>query len=253
MNILGINTNFECESSASNVIYKISFAGTDKVYIGQTTLALKSRIYGHIYDAIKNRNSPLRKAIRKYKELTVNILCECSTIDELNVHEKNYILQYNSVVPNGYNIEEGGNNSKLHSRTKASISKSMKLKYEDAEFLNRRKHKQSEVSKQMWQNDEYKSKMSNSLKEKWDDKQYREKVLSKLLSARLKCCKCIHQYTTDLKYIATYDNGPSAALSNNLSYNQSKNILFCAKQNEGINSGYKKCYGFIWSYVRLDR
>ena len=54
------------------------------------------------------------KALKKYgnENFTYEILAECDNIDDLNQLEKLYIEIYNSYVPIGYNIREGGRNGK---------------------------------------------------------------------------------------------------------------------------------------------
>lgn len=251
MEILGINVNYKCEKSKKNVIYIIHFIGTDKKYIGQTTLTLHERTYGHIYDAIKtNTNDIISKAIRKYKSIEVNILCECENIDELNEKEAYFIKHLNTLLPNGYNQKEGGCNSKASDELRAKFSSSMKERYKDEKALEQRRQKQSEVTKKLWQREDYAEKISNAAKKNWQRENYREVVSTKLIEARRKCCNKVYQYDLDLNLIAIYNTGPEAALANGLKYDQSKNIVYCAKQNE-TSKALRKCYGYIWTYREL--
>lgn len=251
MNILGIDVKYLCDKNESYVIYIIHFVGTNKKYVGQTTLTLHERTYGHIYDAVKhNVNEVLSKAIRKYKSVEVDILCKCESIDELNTKEAFYINALNTLLPNGYNQKEGGNNSKASDELRARLSESAKARYEDEAFLEQRRRKQSEVSKVLWQNEEYTKKQSDAAKKNWQRDDYREVVSTKLVEARRKCCNHVYQYDLELNLITVYATGPEAALANGLKYNQSKNIVYCAKQNETAKV-LKKCYGYIWTYKKL--
>ena len=84
-------------------IYKIENLITHKVYIGQSR-HIEIRWQEHCRPS---SDSIISRAIRKYgkENFSFEILEECE-IDDLNQREEYYIQQYNSVKPNGYNIEE---------------------------------------------------------------------------------------------------------------------------------------------------
>lgn len=54
------------------------------------------------------KNSPIHKAFRKYgkENFSLEIL---GWFEDYNEKEKEYIIKYNSKVPNGYNVQPGGN------------------------------------------------------------------------------------------------------------------------------------------------
>jgi group I intron endonuclease len=83
-------------------IYKIENLINGKVYIGQS-IHIERRWQEHCQPSSR---SLIGKAIQKYgkEHFTFQVLDECSEeyLDEL---EERYISVYNSVVPNGYNIE----------------------------------------------------------------------------------------------------------------------------------------------------
>jgi hypothetical protein len=92
-------------------IYKITNSISNKCYIGETVKENpEDRWKGHL-NAIKyNRGCPaLQDAIKKYgiDKFTFKVLIICFDEDRF-IYEKEYIKKYNSVVPNGYNILEGG-------------------------------------------------------------------------------------------------------------------------------------------------
>ena len=107
------------------LIYKITNLINNKIYIGQTTRSLEERWRLHkrskscraIYSAI------LKYGINNFKIETV---CECLTIEELNIKESEYIQLYKSISPNGYNLRGGGNNNFLSEETKLKISNANK-------------------------------------------------------------------------------------------------------------------------------
>ena len=92
-------------------IYKIENLITHKVYIGQSR-HIEIRWQEHCRPS---SDSIISRAIRKYgkENFSFEILEECE-IDDLNQREEYYIQQYNSVVPNGYNIEERMNGSRSY-------------------------------------------------------------------------------------------------------------------------------------------
>ena len=62
-----------------------------------------------VYEKIKNElPEELRKDIEKYglKSFDFEILDSAPTKEELERKQKNYIKEYNSLEPNGYNLQE---------------------------------------------------------------------------------------------------------------------------------------------------
>ncbi len=89
-------------------IYKITNLIDGKCYIGQS-VNIKKRFRSHRSNAKSNHNEYLRKSISKYgiDNFAFEVLKECK-IEQLDDYEKKYILQFNSLVPNGYNMDKGG-------------------------------------------------------------------------------------------------------------------------------------------------
>lgn len=87
-------------------IYKYT-SPSGKSYIGQTVTSLSERAghNGKNYIGCKY----FYQAIKKYgfNDFIVEILDEC-LIEELNAKERYYIEMYNTMAPNGYNIQQGG-------------------------------------------------------------------------------------------------------------------------------------------------
>lgn len=95
------------------LIYIIKNHCNNKVYVGQTTTSMKQRWNHHITSA-KNNFEPsmvLYKAMRKYGVANFYVeLLEDNIVGtgSLNEREKYWINYYGSLVPNGYNVREGG-------------------------------------------------------------------------------------------------------------------------------------------------
>lgn len=95
-------------------IYKWTNKINNKVYIGQS-INIEERRKKHIaasyYPKSNTYNTAFHKAIRKYGEdnFIFEVICICKP-EELDVLEKYYIQEYNSIVPYGYNMTTGGEN-----------------------------------------------------------------------------------------------------------------------------------------------
>jgi group I intron endonuclease len=88
-------------------IYKLTFIGIDKCYIGQS-INIEKRYKQHLYD-MKNgtSNNKLLDAYEKYGRAILYIILECQEF-ELDANEEEAISIYNSVV-DGFNIYKFSN------------------------------------------------------------------------------------------------------------------------------------------------
>lgn len=100
------------------IIYCFTNQINNKQYIGQS-ICQKNERYNNHKSSYKNKNSneynsPLHRAFRKYgfENFTYEILAnDISDVNILNQLEIYYINHYKTLIPNGYNIENGGKNS----------------------------------------------------------------------------------------------------------------------------------------------
>ena len=108
-------------------IYKITNKINSKCYIGQTVCGLEKRWREH---CSSNKCTALSRAIKKYGKdnFMIEEIDGANNLSELNYKEWLYILNFNSVAPNGYNLKEGGNNKKYSSISKKRMSRSQKGK-----------------------------------------------------------------------------------------------------------------------------
>jgi hypothetical protein len=118
-------------------IYKITNLTNNKCYIGETIQNPKKRWKDHL-NAIKRDGGcrALKMAIKKYgiEKFKFEVLIICFDEDRL-IYEKQYIKKYNSLVPNGYNILEGGQEGVLG--LKHSEETKRKLSLKSKEYNNR--------------------------------------------------------------------------------------------------------------------
>jgi group I intron endonuclease len=108
------------------IIYILTNKINGKIYIGQTVSTLNVRWSQHVHEALKtDSDRVIAKAIRKYgpDEFNRKILARCNTMEEMNHREKYYIKLFGSLVPVGYNIDDGGKNKRMHEITKQKLSK----------------------------------------------------------------------------------------------------------------------------------
>lgn len=92
-------------------IYKITNTTNNKCYIGQTIKNINDRIHPKTFCGHKGCVA-LYRAIKKYgpEKFAVDVISQSNSIDELNLMEKKYIIEFKSNnYKYGYNIRDGGN------------------------------------------------------------------------------------------------------------------------------------------------
>ena len=92
---------------ARGIIYKIS-SPSGNIYVGQTIRSFEQRIKEHKNP--KSRCTAVRNAIQKYgDEMKYEIIEDNIPHKQLNDREIHWIKELNSLRPNGYNLNSGGN------------------------------------------------------------------------------------------------------------------------------------------------
>lgn len=99
-----------------HVAYRIYCEITEKTYIGITSCGVKERMQCHIHRS-KAVQHPLYEDVRLYgwESFTVTELASCRDYESAQELERLLILAHNSLFPNGYNLETGGNKGKCAS------------------------------------------------------------------------------------------------------------------------------------------
>lgn len=195
-------------------IYKITNKIDNKIYIGQTIRDIYLRWKEH---KKKRTNCKyLKAAFEKHGLENFDFKLICISFDNnLNELETYYIKKYNSLVPNGYNLRNGGNNGKLNEETKQKISESLKK--------NKTRH--SEQTMQL-----IKSKLTGQ-------KRTLEQTLNNS-KAKLNG-KTIDQFDLNNNFIKNFESFNEIANTLNLS---KPAIMECCRGKS------KTSFGYIWKY-----
>lgn len=97
-------------------IYLITNTITKKRYVGQTLCKnVETRWKQHKKCDHNSIGRYLLAAYNKYgiESFKFQIICICFD-EDCNIYEEEYIKKFDTLVPNGYNLREGGKNSKQH-------------------------------------------------------------------------------------------------------------------------------------------
>jgi len=91
------------------IVYKVTNRENGMSYIGQTTKSLEARKEAHAKVAGCS-GYYFHRALRKYgiDSFEWEIIKRCKSHDELTRSEQLFIKQFNSRIPNGYNMTDGG-------------------------------------------------------------------------------------------------------------------------------------------------
>jgi len=105
-------------------VYLITNKVTGKQYVGQTTYGVAHRWRQHCETATRGRGYVIGKAIRKYgaDAFTLKVLDTAATQTELDAKETQWIASVGSLVPQGYNLQAGGNGGRPCEETRRRMS-----------------------------------------------------------------------------------------------------------------------------------
>jgi group I intron endonuclease len=139
------------------IIYLVRNTITGQAYVGQTINTLTFRWSQHRWAADNGSDSYLHRSIRKYgvRNFEIEVLAKAHTLSELNALEEYHIKAQGTLAPNGYNLNNGGNNrGPLLEETRLKMSRSLtgkkltdKRKREISQFFRGRKHSPETIAK----------------------------------------------------------------------------------------------------------
>ena len=240
-------------------IYLITNTKNNKKYIGQTLQDdIESRWKRHKAMCKNSIGRILLNAYKKYDidKFKFQIVCICFD-EDCNIYEEQYIKKFNTLHPNGYNLKEGGLNSKHHPSTIEKMREAMKGRECSNKhyWTDERKKQWSEMRKGeknsnygKFMSDEQKKKISNTMKISYanNTKEKRnptQKQLEALKNCRVK--KSIGQYNLEGKLIKIYDSVVKASIETNIC----RSTISCVCR--GVSS-YQTAGGFVWKFLPKD-
>jgi group I intron endonuclease len=109
-------------------LYKITHKPSGRIYIGQSKNLRKRKTAYKNCGGSGNSNSVIRRAILKHgwDSFCFEVMVYVEGQEYLNNLEKSAIAAYGCLVPNGFNVEIGGNYSPMSESTKALLSEAKK-------------------------------------------------------------------------------------------------------------------------------
>jgi group I intron endonuclease len=249
-------------------IYLITNKINGKQYIGQSCCEdINSRWNDHKRCKKTSLGTYLYNAYKKHgiENFKYQLICICFD-EDCDTYEKEYIKKYNTLLPNGYNMLEGGKSVRHSKETreliKQNVQKSIAVRaekvreyYKTHDHPNKGKHlteehkkKVGQKTKENWANmtDEQREKISQERKSRkykqntrkqFDNKTRNEKKqkLSIILG------KKVGKYTMKDEFIEIYNSISEAAEKNNISR--------CSIGKTCSGKGYKSAGGFKWKFI----
>lgn len=224
-------------------IYIIKNKINGKLYIGQTIRQdINDRWRQHKSCKKDTIGNYLYNAYKKYglNNFEYKLICICFD-EDCNKIEKEYIQKFNTLYPNGYNLQVGGGNHKLSDNVKQlirekNISKENHNKGKQMSEEQKVKLRQSALKWHKNNNiiisNETKQKISDSLKKFHSD----NKSIKSIKSIK------VEQYDLKGNYIKTYNSISEAAKEVGIT----QMTINRASSNEEKYSKYKTAKGFIW-------
>lgn len=101
----------------------------NKMYVGQTIYTLEERKHGHEKDSRCKRDKCrlLQRAMRKHgiESFEWTVLRDNLEIEDLDAYEAHFIRKLKSLSPGGYNLREGGKQSRPSEESRRRLSKSL--------------------------------------------------------------------------------------------------------------------------------
>ena len=230
-------------------IYLITNTLTGKKYVGQTQRDdIEKRWKDH---KLCDKYSIGRCLLNSYKKYGIErfkfqIICICFD-EDCNKYEVDYIKQYNTLAPNGYNLKGGGSHGRHHPDTIKLISEKNKGRKLPPRTAEASKHhseakmgnKNHNFGKQI--TEERREKLSNAMKKVWKERRkvYTPPFKKGNISVNK---KKVGKYDNENNLIETFESTVEAGLKMGI---HSSTI---AKVCRGVKS-YNTAAGFLWKFL----
>lgn len=219
-------------------IYKITNKNNNMSYIGQSVNPQK-RLMEHIYGRKNKKDTYIDKTMKKYgiENFIFEIIDSSNNQDEIDKLEKEYIIKYNTLKPNGYNILKGG-----REQQGAWNSKPIDEYDLDGNYINTY---ESAGYYSQCINSEYNNLSINHscrTKRRYKDRYFRYKgdeKPTKYVKPKSTRIKKVYQYDLEGNFIKEYESVTQASKETNTNRTS---IINC------VNGIYKKANDYVWSY-----
>lgn len=118
-------------------VYKITNKINNKLYIGITNDIKKRWSNEKSYPADPKRRQVIQEAIHKYgtDNFIFEVIAKGLSIEEAVQQEKNLILEYNTLIPNGYNVHPGGEYHPYNKPQLGANNGNASLTEEEAQYI----------------------------------------------------------------------------------------------------------------------
>jgi group I intron endonuclease len=239
-------------------IYLITNTVNGKQYVGQTQREdIHMRWKQHKCCDSKSIGTYIARAYKKYgiEKFKFQIICIC--FDEAcNDFEIEYIKKFNTLAPNGYNLESGGGNSKHHPDTKKKISEASKgRKASDAtrakislnspnrgkKFTEEEIQALSLAKKKMWQKKRDDGTYDDFVKKVYSDRK-NEGMFKKGQGQIFDNRKPVGKYDKDGTLLETFTSAVDAGKQTSI--NGSTISAVCRQNGKNKTAG-----GYIWKFI----
>jgi group I intron endonuclease len=231
-------------------IYLITNKLNGKQYVGQTIREdINDRWKQHLNK--KSIGRCLKSAYLKYGVENFNFKIICIFFDEdCNKYEKEYIIKFNTISPNGYNLSEGGDNKCTHIDTKKLISEKLTGRNLSLEQCEKIKNRMIGVK-----NHNYGKKLSDTTKGLLRQKAIERGSMNLILNdeQKLRRNKGLEfGVEKNKKKVAQYDLNSNFIKEFNSVSEAGNELNICIKSISRVcnNVKYSKTAGgFIWKFV----
>jgi group I intron endonuclease len=232
-------------SKAMGYIYSITNKINGKRYIGQTLqMDIHDRWKSHLKKGTHCRY--LKYAFDKYSienfKFEVIIICFDNDCDR---YEKEYMDRFNTLVPNGYNLREAGNNGRHNEETKKKISQTV-ISNCSKMTVEERKEKFGKLVGEKNHNFGKKWSLERKLAFSKIMKSVHKKIINPnnnlkgLVSSNERKKKKVSCFTFSGEFVASYESILQASKMNNCA---PRGISDCCKGK------YRSNKGFVWKFV----
>lgn len=227
-------------SQITNVIYKFKNKINNKIYIGQTTNSVRTRVMEHMTSSrpwTKARKGYFQRALHKYgfENFEFTILEQCQNSEDLDIREVYWIGYYKSDDKvYGYNMTPGGGGNK------------------NKEFLQENIKRLTVVNIGSKKSQKTKELISKKAKERMKDPKYKNQLVDRLPQIWEKSRKKVVKLSLDYNIEEIYDSSIEAqiAIYGHKTGALSRNLYYKDNKIKGFRKG-EYIYMFYDNYINL--